>query len=406
MRPFLTERQKDRVATVLIRTGGLLVILVVVGIVLNIGVEALPLFGSAKQGPVERLGAAHRPLLVGSDPRREAVWVLEHGGRLTFPESDIEDLVLTTDGGPALVAADHEIHGLISVIAEDGTAVVGRVRFSDTWADETRTTSARWRESADPLELGEGQWVGVTANGDDDGNLVLAAWDRSGRLELRRWDSDDEAWEESAAGERILDVASVAIAEGLSSMAVIDTAGTLRVLRLPSLETAGVVGVEEPTAAVRFLIGGGTLVVAGRDGSVGVLLDVPRVSIHNTGEAKIRVAGATLGPGEAAVLPDDEIGRRFATRPEVVLKSAASRWQRVRELDELSGLPTVIAPSHRRRGFLIGTESGEIGTFLLDLRSTSPHGHVVAAASDRAGSRSQGGRRGGCARRRRLQTMD
>ena len=345
MGPFLTERQKDRVATGLIRTGGLLVILVVIAIVVNIGVEALPLFGSAKQGPVERLGAVTRPLLVGSDPRRETVWVLEHSGRLTLPESDIEDLVLTTDGGPALVAADHEIHGLISVIDEGGTAMVGRVRFSDTWVDETRTTSARWRESADPVALGEGQWVGVTANGDDNGNLVLAAWDRSGRLELRWWESDDEAWEESTAGERIHGVTSVEIADGLSSMALIDTAGTLRIFRLPSLETAEVVGVEEPTAAVRFLIGGGTLVVAGRDGSVGVLLDVPRVSIHKTGEAKVRVAGATLGPGEAAVLPDEEIGRRFATRPEVILKPAPSRWQRVRELDELSGLPTVIAPS-------------------------------------------------------------
>ena len=37
MGPLLTERRKDRLATVLIRTGGLLVILVVVGIVINIG---------------------------------------------------------------------------------------------------------------------------------------------------------------------------------------------------------------------------------------------------------------------------------------------------------------------------------------------------------------------------------
>ena len=52
MRPILTERRMDRLATVLIRTGGLLVILVVVGIVINIGSEAVPLFRRAAQGPV------------------------------------------------------------------------------------------------------------------------------------------------------------------------------------------------------------------------------------------------------------------------------------------------------------------------------------------------------------------
>ena len=66
MRQFLSERQKDRVATLLIRAGGLLVILVVIAIVVNIGTEALPLFASAKQGPVERVELAAPPILAGS----------------------------------------------------------------------------------------------------------------------------------------------------------------------------------------------------------------------------------------------------------------------------------------------------------------------------------------------------
>ncbi len=60
MGPFLTERRKDRLATVLIRTGGLLVILVVVGIVINIGSEAVPLFQRAAQGPVEVVAEERR----------------------------------------------------------------------------------------------------------------------------------------------------------------------------------------------------------------------------------------------------------------------------------------------------------------------------------------------------------
>jgi len=51
----LNEKQKDRAATAVIRVGGILVILVVAAIVVNIGLEALPLFTGASSGPVERL---------------------------------------------------------------------------------------------------------------------------------------------------------------------------------------------------------------------------------------------------------------------------------------------------------------------------------------------------------------
>jgi phosphate transport system permease protein len=364
VRRFLTERQKDGVATVVIRAGGLFVILVVLAIVVNIGVEALPLFAKAKEGPVERLAGSPSPLLAGSDPRRELVWILGSDGRISFDKAALADLPITLEPAGTLVAADQEIHGLISAIAGDGTAVVGRLRFSDSWIDDRRTTAAQWRAAAEPVSFGAGEWVGVTANVDDDRNVVLAAWDRGGHLGLRWWDSDEEVWSALETPAGVADsTATVAAAYGLGSLAVVDTAGALRVFQLPSLDEVEVVGAAGPAAVARFLIGGGSLVTAGRDGSVGVLLEVPRVEVQNNGHKPLRVGGVTIDPGEAALLPDNEIGQKLAARSDVTLESAPSQWQRVRELDRVPATPTVISPEHRRRGFAVATADGTVALF-------------------------------------------
>ena len=360
MRSFLSERSKDRVATVLIRTGGLLVILVVVAIVVNIGSEALPLFARATAGPVERMVGAPAALLAGSDARRELVWTLGADGRVVFDDPDTGALTIHEGG---LAAADQEIHGLISVLGVDGTAMVGRLRFTDSWVGDRRTTSARWRASTDELVLTAGDWVGVTANGDEDGNVVLAAWEENGRLGVWSWDGDDEAWEPSLTPERMVGAAAVAVAEGLQALALIDTAGGLHLYRLPGLETVEVIGVDGPVAAARFLIGGGSLAVAGRDGSVGVLLEIPRVKVVNNGRRALTVGGLTIGPDEIALVADNEVGSKLASRADVVLESAPSRWRRVRDLAGVAGVPTMVAPEDRRRGFAVGTSEGWVALY-------------------------------------------
>ncbi len=302
-------------------------------------------------------------------------------GRVVFDDPDTGDLVIS-DG--ALVAADQEIHGLISVLGEAGTAEVGRLRFTDSWAGDHRTTAARWRASTDVLVLTGGDWVGVTANGDDDGNVVLAAWERSGRLDLWSWDADDEVWQPVPASDIITNVSLAAVAEGLEALAVIDTTGGLHLYRLPGLEPVDVMGVEEPVAAVRFLIGGGSLAVAGRDGSVGVLLEIPRVKVVNNGSRALRVEGLDIGPGEAALVADNEVGSKLASRSDLVLESAPPRWRRVRDLAGVTGVPTVIAPEDRRRGFAVGTSDGSVALYystsarrLLEDRWTNQAVHAL-----------------------------
>ena len=292
MGPFLTERRKDQLATVLIRTGGLLVILVVVGIVINIGSEAVPLFRRAAQGPVEIVAEGGDPLLAGSDPRRDVVWVLERDGTIRFPGTRaFEDLEISEESTRELAAADQEIHGLVSAITRAGTVVVGGLRFPDTWEGDVRQTTARWHAAADPLQLGEGDWAGVTVNSDEDGNLLAAAWMAQGELSLASWDAEDESWAIVSPPSSHSGIRTVAVAEGLQALAVVEGDGSLRVFRWPSLDQVSVVGIDSTIDDARFLIGGGTLVAAAADGSVNVLLEVPAAQGREHGRKAAEAGG-------------------------------------------------------------------------------------------------------------------
>ena len=360
MKPLLTEPQKDRFAALVIRVGGILVILVVVAIVVNIGLEALPLFGGASAGEIDEMGPAPTVLAAGTDPRRELVWTLDRDGLVRLDRGD--EPVSVLEDGQRLVAADHEIHGLVSGLTDDGTVVVGQVRFRDQWSDDQRSTSARWRARAEPLELpDEARWVGVTANADADGAVVASAWTDTGDLVVADWDADDEVWETRRVTLGSSGFASVSIAEDLGSLALVDATGRLRIFDLPSLAEAAINAAPTRATAARFLIGGGTLVVGGDDGFLGVMLEVPRVRVENRGERALRISGTTIEPGDAAELPDDQLGQALASRPDIVLTPTASVWRTIRRMPPLPAAVRVIAPDHRRRGLLVGGEDGSVG---------------------------------------------
>ncbi len=362
MKRLLTEPQKDRLAALVIRGGGILVILVVVAIVVNIGLEALPLFRGARAGELEVVSDARSALVAGTDPRRELVWTLERDGFIRLDRGD-EPFAVVEDG-VELVAADHEIHGLVSALTADARVAVGKVRSSDLWTGDERSTTVRWQSAADPLELpGEETWIGVTANADADGAVVAAAWTAEGRLAVASWDRDDEAWENRPAPLDLPGVSSAVVAEDLSSLALVDGDGRLRIFDLPNLAEAEIDVRAVRTTAVRFLIGGGTLIVGGDDGSVNVVVEVPRVRVENRGTSALRLAGATIEPGAALVLPDNQLGQSVASKPEIVLTPSAPVWRTIRELPPMPAAARVIAPAHRRRGFLVGAEDGSVGLY-------------------------------------------
>jgi phosphate transport system permease protein len=362
LKQLLSEPQKDRIAAVVIRAGGIFVILVVVAIVVNIGLEALPLFRGAVVGELEDLGPAPTTLAAGTDPRRELVWELDRDGFVRLDRGD--EPIAVIEEGAALVAADHEIHDLVSAVNADGVVVVGRIRFRDEWIADERTTTASWRSAADPVRLpGESAWVGVTANSDSDGAVVAVAWSAEGRLIVGTWDADDEVWELRPGPIGLAGISSVAVAEDLGSLAVVDGAGRLRIFDLPGLAEAEIDGSPAATTAVRFLIGGGTLVTGGEDGSVDVMLEVPRVRVDNRSAAPLSLAGLTVAPGEAVVLLDDQLGQSLASKPEIELTPAPAIWTTIREMPPMPTAVRAMAPASRRRGIVVGGADGSVGLY-------------------------------------------
>ena len=363
MGTLLTEKRKDRLATAVIRVGGVVVILVVVAIVVNIGLEALPLFLPAEAGEVSSTPVDTGVLAVGADPRRELVWSLGSDGRITFPSEPGRPAVEPFDGPARVLAAEHGIHGLVAAAAQDGRLAVGEVRFRDEWTGDSRATTARWRSAAAPFVLpAAGRWAGVTAAADAYGSVAVAAWTAGGEAYLARWDGEDESWEGPvalAAG----GVVDAAVGEGLENLAVVTRDGDLVLLDLPGLDRQAVRPPEFAVARAGFLIGGGTLVAAGRDGRLAVLLAVPRVTVRNRSERAVRAGGETVAAGAERMVVDDEVGSALASRPEVDVVSAPPVWQVVRTLPNLEGLPTDIAPSHRDRSFLVATTTGRLGLY-------------------------------------------
>ncbi len=359
---LLGPKRADRLAAAAIRAGGVAVIVAVLAIVADLAYQTVPLLDGARLGELAWRPAAGDPLVVGSDPRRELVWELDRDGLVRFPGSGREPLA--PFGAPVPVAAAARApHGLLAVAATDGRLAVGRVRFRDVWEGTARRTTVRWRPAAEPTTL-PGNLVpsGMAVAGDEDGDLLVVTWDRAGRSAALAWDAEEEWWS-PLAPPFAAPMRAVAVAEGLARVAVVDAGGALRVLAAPSWRPVEVERSGPPVAAVRYLIGGGTLVAVGRDGSVEVLLEVPRVRLVNRGGAPLEVDGVRIEPGGSAVLPDDELGARLAGRAELEVEPAPPVVRTVRRLAGVGAAPVAVAASPRRRGFLVATRTGEVALY-------------------------------------------
>ncbi len=366
MTAFFDEKVKDRIAAALIRGGGVMVILAVVAIIANIGMEALPLLGGASAHRLDDVKAQDPPLLVGTDPRQEGPWTLGADGVISFESFPSRKPLKPFDETVSLRTTDIEIHDLITILEDQGRVAVGKVRMRDHWEDGQRHTTARWHASADILQLDpQTPWNGATANSDSDGNLMVLAWSPSQAPVLFYWDGEDEIWEPRTLG-LCNPITTGAVAMELGAIAVVEARRGLRTFtrdRTDQWTERSIDGFPEAVSRVRFLIGGGTLVAAGADGSVTVGFSVPHISVTNTGSKTLRITGFTIDPGKTAILPDDEIGSRLAAVPSAQLKSAPAVMTAVRTLPRLEGTPTAIAPSPRKRGFLVATDTGHIALF-------------------------------------------
>jgi ABC-type uncharacterized transport system permease subunit len=350
--PF-SERSKDRLAGLVIRSGGILVIVLVVGMMANIAWQTVPLFRGAEAGDLVAVGSG-AALAVGSSPRGDQSWWLGSDGRVGFHGRGGSHRTELDIGHQPVIAADHELGGLISVLSPGGRVAVGRVLA----AGGAVGSDVGWRTMVDVrTEYGDAR--GITAVRDNSDGVVAVLWRRD-ELLLARGAADDLEFRQRINEEP---VAQVAVSEGATFMAVVGRSGGLSIYRLPELTVRPVEGLAAPVERARFLIGGRSLVVAGRDGGVDVVTQVPRVAVTNTGDSAVRLDGWTFPPGETAVVPDDQVAYRLAHLSSVRVRTADPVWRVIRSLPAMPGRPTAISASHRDRGFVVGDALGNVALY-------------------------------------------
>jgi ABC-type uncharacterized transport system permease subunit len=348
---------------VVFRLGGGLVVLLVILIVVGLGWQTLPLLTPAKLDEPEVIASSSTPITAGCDPRRGQVWSLGTDGILSFHSGRGFSTPLNRDRSLGIVAADQEIACLLTLLMTDGSVQVGAVRpMTRAQAGSPQPATGVWRAHAEPWMPSESRnWVGATANADEWGNLVAAVWGPGG-FAVARWDDSAARWVE-LEGLPAKAVESIAIAAGGDRLALATRAGEVEVLRLPELTTEPVEAAISEATRVRFLIGGGTLVIAGSAGEVSVGLRVPRVKVVNNSVEPLSVAGHRVLSGQGVVVADDGISGRYGNRDGIEIDRMPPLWRAVRRLPNLGDAPSVIAPGHRDRSFAVGGAGGRVAVY-------------------------------------------
>ena len=348
---------------VVFRLGGGLVVLLVILIVVGLGWQTLPLLTPAKLDEPEVVASSTTPITAGCDPRRGHVWSLGTDGILSFHSGRGSSTPLNRDGSLGIVAADQEIACLLTLLMTDGSVRVGAVRPATPAASRGGPAATGvWRSHAEPWLPGiVGSWIGATSNVDQWGNPVAAVWGPEG-LAVASWDDAAGRWQElnELAG---LAVESVAIADGGDRLALTTGGGQARVYRLPEFVREQVEAEISGAKRVRFLIGGGTLIIVGSTGEVVVSLRVPRIKVVNNGDEPLALAGHRVLSGEGVVVPDDGISGRYGNRDDLEVVQVPPLWRAVRRLPNFGEPPTVIAPGHRDRSFAVGGAGGRVAVY-------------------------------------------
>ncbi len=349
MRPVPSERLKDRIATVVIRTGGVLVIVLVTAIVVRIAAETLPLFAPASAGgPVTVSATAGSAVVLGTGGAVESAWWIDAGGRLHDAAGAAVPVV---PGGRTAIAGRVAVDGPVAVLDDAGVLHLGRVA--------TGGAGATWIPLAPPLEVGPVSRVAVAGSGD---HAVAATWSDRAGARLDRWRAPG-GWSPVPV-ELPRAVSELDVSSDLQTVATLDPEGRLEVV---SLTDGGRQPVDGPhglrLTRIRFLAGGRTLATVAADGTVAVLLPVPHLEVRNASPDTLRIAGAVIAPGGSETLADTGLSETVALRGDVQLRRAPPVWTSARTLAKVSGEPTVLEVAPRRRELAVGTRTGEVATY-------------------------------------------
>ena len=377
-----TPQQWNRLARIVVRGGGLLLVAAVLAILVFVAREALPLFlpAKARQAAVAMPPAVEAPaaavasrtelapLAAGVDDRRALAFAIFGRETVFFRIDDGEVLERKPHpfGPAALACADYDARrGNVAVGTTDGRAALAEVGFDSDWREGQRHESprVRWRGTV-LLDTTGAALVRVAGDRDEDGNVSFVAVDRAGALQYARLDAAEALVARRSLGVGDDVPTSLVLSLGGGFLAAGTRLGTLYLWNLddpaaPELEDHSRVSPVAVTA-MRTLLGDQTLVVGTAAGRVSAWFRVRYLRAENRGQQTVDLDGLRLAPGQERSVLDREYGRRLGHVPGLRFTTAGQPWTHIRDFDPHPGAVVAIAAAPRGRTFASADAGGNI----------------------------------------------
>jgi phosphate transport system permease protein len=386
-RPVVSAQTWNRVARAVIKSGGLLLIIAVLAILVFIAREALPLFRSARAERAEARSPAGTaaPLAAGLDADAQLAFEILPSGVVFFRLAGGDTLATRPHpGGLVATAADFDVGtGRLVLGGGGGRVAIGSIGYEVRWHGNTRRIEPDLRWHGETRLDSAAAIVRVAGDRDANGRIAVAALqadgaaryaalDEAGTL-LVRTDLDLAGAEPTSL---VLDLGAALLAVGTSDGAAFlwDLADPAA----PRLEDHIRIAPDAVTA-LAFLLGDQTLVAGTKSGAVSNWFRVRYVTARNDGQEPIELDGQRLAPGDERMVLDREYGRRFAHVPNLRFVTAGRPWTQIRDLPPHDHAVVAIAAAPRGRTFATIDASGDVrlhhattGRTLVDLGVADP----------------------------------
>ena len=195
----------DRIATGVVATGGIAIILCIIAILVFIGIETIPLWQGVKSELVSSFVLKESPdlasysldspderqfpfLAAGTEQYKEIGFIVANDGTVVFLSlkdgSSIKKVQLPgLDGTKIISSYVSENNKLYSFGTENGKIVPVQMSYSAVFEGDNRIVTPNVKEE-DAVTIGTSPLVAVAYEEDDDGNNTAAAYTSEGRLIL------------------------------------------------------------------------------------------------------------------------------------------------------------------------------------------------------------------------------
>ena len=193
----------DRIATVVVITGGIAVILCIIAILVFIGIETVPLWKGVKSELASSFILKESPdlasyslddpdaskfpfLALGTEEYREIGVIVANDGTVDFLSlkdgSTIKKVLLPGLGGTKIISSYvSDSNKLYSFGTEDGKILPVRISYTASFEGDKRIITPDAKEE-DPLTVGTSPLISIAYEEDDEGNRSAASYTSDGKL--------------------------------------------------------------------------------------------------------------------------------------------------------------------------------------------------------------------------------